>query len=343
MRMCWTSPLRTCLCQVLPVIVSQGSLGYNDAEPRSACEGRKLAIIRNFDPDDLAAYVRLINEVDALEKLGRASSVEHMRERLGEPRRHPERDIFLAEEQGILVGYAEMQPEVEIGRAVLEGAVHPAHRCLGLGSALLGAAIKRGREMGAQVVQAPIPEQMAVSRRFVEKRGFALVRRHWRMGLSGYEAEAVPAPSGLGLRHFRPGDERSLCTLQNLAFADHWGFCPNTAEEVRYLVNTSVCRQEGILFLCGDKREVAYCWTTDDAADAAKANIRMIGVDPAYRGRGLARVVLVAALDYLKSRGIENVELLVDSTNTAARRLYESLGFIREGTILWYERGLTPD
>jgi mycothiol synthase len=324
------------------VIVSQVSLGYNDSNPCSACEGCELAIIRNFDPDDLAAYVRLINEIDALEKLGRASSVEHTRERLEEPGRQPAEDIFLAEERGLLVGYAEVQSEVQIGRAVLDGAVHPAHRCRGVGSALLEAAVERGQEMGAGALQAPIPERMTVSRRFVEKRGFALVRRHWRMCLTGYTGAAAPTLGGFELRHFLPGDEESLCTLQNLAFADHWGFCPNTAEETRYLVNTSVCHPEGILFLCGGKRRVAYCWTMDDAADAAKAYVRMIGVDPAYRGRGLGRVVLVAALDYLTRRGIEEVELLVDSSNTPAQRLYESLGFIREGVILWYERLLVP-
>jgi len=325
------------------VIVSQVSLGYNYSEPRSACEGCELAIIRNFDPDDLAAYVRLINEIDALEKLGKASSVQHVRERLGEPGRHPHEDIFLAEERGLLVGYAELQCELGIGRAVLEGAVHPARRCQGVGSGLLEAAIERGREMGAEVVQAPIPERMTVSRRFVEKRGFSLVRRHWRMGLTGYTGAAVPTLGGFELRHFLPGDEESLCALQNLTFADHWGFCPNTAEEIRYLVNTSECHPEGILFLCGGEGKVAYCWTVDDAVDAAKAYVRMIGVDPAYRDRGLGEAVLVAALDYLTRRGVKNVELLVDSTNTPARRLYESLGFKREGVILWYEKRLVPD
>jgi len=194
---------------VFPAIVSHVWLGYNDSEPRSACEGCELAIIRNFDPDDLAAYVRLINEIDALEKLGKASSVEHTGERLGGPGRHPEKDIFFAEEQGLLVGYAEVQFELGIGRAVLEGAVHPARRCQGLGRALLEAAVERGQEMGAEVVQAPIPEKMTVSRVFVENRGFALVRRHWRMRLTGYTIAAAPTPGGFELRHFLPGDEES--------------------------------------------------------------------------------------------------------------------------------------
>jgi len=318
-------------------------LGYNDSEPCPACEGCELAIIRNFDPGDLAAYVRLINEIDALEDLGKASSVEHTRERLGEPGRYPKEDIFLAEEQGLLVGYAEVRAELGIGRAILDGAVHPACRCQGLGSALLEAAVERGQEVGAEVIQTPIPEKMTVSRRFAEKRAFILVRRHWQMSLTNYAGAAVPTLGGFELRHFVPGDEEALCGLQNAAFAGSWGFCPNTAEEIRYLVNTSVCHAEGIVFLCGGERKVAYCWTAADPVQDGEAHVRMIGVDPAYRGRGLGRAVLVAALDYLTRRGIERVELLVDSGNTTAQLLYESLGFKREGVILWYERRLVPD
>jgi mycothiol synthase len=169
------------------------------------------------------------------------------------------------------------------------------------------------------------------------------VRRHWRMSLTNYTGAAASTLSGFELRHFLPGDEESLCTLQNLAFADQWGFCPNTLEETRHLVNTSVCHPEGIIFVGGGTRKVAYCWTMDDAVDAGKAYVRMIGVDPAYRGRGLGRAVLVAALDYVTRRGIRDVELLVDSSNTPAQRLYESLGFIREGVILWYEKRLVAD
>ena len=87
---------------------------------------------------------------------------------------------------------------------------------------------------------------------------------------------------------------------------------------------------------------VAYCWAIDDAVDGEKAYVQMIGVDPAYRNRGLGRIVLVAGIEYLMERGMKKIELMVDSSNLVAERLYQSLGFKRKGIILWYEKTLSP-
>jgi len=64
----------------------------------------------------------------------------------------------------------------------------------------------------------------------------------------------------------------------------------------------------------------------------------MIGTDPAYRGKGLGKKVLLAGLSYLKSQGIETVSLSVDSENRVAYELYRSMGFEERGSTLWYEK-----
>ena len=301
-----------------------------------------MVVIRNFRPEVIVAYVRLVNDIDELDRLGKATSVEHMKERLGQPHCHPEQNIFLAEENGLLVGYAEIWCETEIGRVILDGAVHPAHRCRGVGNSLLEMAIERSHRMGSEAVQIPIGQKMTASQSFVEKRGFALVRRHWQMGITTYGRAALPALHGYEVRHFARGDEEGLCALQNLAFAGHWGFRPNMIEEVRYLANTSLCHPEGILFITEGQRMVAYCWTIDDAVYSKKGYVRMMGVDPAYRGRGLGKMVLMAGIEYLRERGMKKIELMVDSRNPVAKRLYQSLGFKRKGIILWYQRRLSP-
>ncbi len=300
-----------------------------------------MIAIRNFGPDDISRYVKLILEIDRADRLGKATSVEHMAERLGRPRYCPGEDLFFAVLGDQLVGYLDMVRELEIGRVIVDGAVHPAHRGRGVGSRLLEVAVEHSRKLGAEVVQVPIAHKLAASRSFVENKGFLPVRRHWQMSLTP-DVGRLQMPQGFELRHFLPGDEEGLCALQSLAFAGSWGFRPNTVEEIRYLVSTSRCHPEGVLLITWGQRMVAYCWTMDHPIDEEKAYIHMMGVEPGHRGRGLGRAILVAGIEYLVKRGVKEIELLVDSRNLAAKRLYLSVGFERKGSILWYQRRIAP-
>jgi len=299
-----------------------------------------LVTIRNFHLHDLTAYIQLVNEIDEVDGLGKATSMEYIKQRLGQPGYYAEEDLFLAELDGCLVGYADTVRELEIGRVILDVAVHQIHRGRGVGSKLLEIAIDNGRKLGAKVVHIPVAQGVEAGEHFVGKRGFRVVRRHWQMSLAEYGGGALQIPSGFELRHLLPGDEESLCALQNLAFIGSWGFRPNTVKEIRYLMNTSWCRPEGVLFINEGQRKVGYCWTMDDPTDKEKGYIRMMGVNPAYRGQGLGRAILVAGIEYLRKRGLKEIELLVDSRNHSAKRLYQSAGFKRKGTTLWYQRNL---
>ncbi len=52
-------------------------------------------------------------------------------------------------------------------------------------------------------------------------------------------------------------------------------------------------------------------------------------VDPGYRHRGIGRLLVEAALAYLKSRGAPRVVLSTAERNEAAQRLFASMGFRR--------------
>ncbi|HWC84928.1 MAG TPA: GNAT family N-acetyltransferase [Solirubrobacteraceae bacterium] len=55
-------------------------------------------------------------------------------------------------------------------------------------------------------------------------------------------------------------------------------------------------------------------------------------VQPEHRGRGLGRALLEGAIDHARERGADYMDLSTAETDTAARALYESLGFSnREG------------
>jgi ribosomal protein S18 acetylase RimI-like enzyme len=72
-----------------------------------------------------------------------------------------------------------------------------------------------------------------------------------------------------------------------------------------------------------------------------------LGVDPAFRGRGLAGVVMAAAvrdcLDVIPSVGAPRVSLGLYASNDVARRVYRRLGFtLRHEFTSWAVRGVRP-
>lgn len=67
-------------------------------------------------------------------------------------------------------------------------------------------------------------------------------------------------------------------------------------------------------------------------------------VIPSLRGQGIGRALLEATIELARERGSDGIDLNTGETDTAARALYESMGFTnREGgpdgpSMLFYER-----
>jgi ribosomal protein S18 acetylase RimI-like enzyme len=77
---------------------------------------------------------------------------------------------------------------------------------------------------------------------------------------------------------------------------------------------------------------------------APEAHLQELYVAPPLRGRGIGRALLEATIDVAREAGAIGIDLNTGETDTAARALYESLGFTnREGSpdgpsMLFYER-----
>lgn len=61
-----------------------------------------------------------------------------------------------------------------------------------------------------------------------------------------------------------------------------------------------------------------------------------VAVDPAFRGKGIARAMLKEAIALTRQRGFTRIELTVSVENTPAIHLYEQLGFQTEGVLKNY-------
>jgi ribosomal protein S18 acetylase RimI-like enzyme len=81
-------------------------------------------------------------------------------------------------------------------------------------------------------------------------------------------------------------------------------------------------------------------------SDAPAAYLEELYVAPPKRGEGLGRALLEAAMEEARERGADMLDLGTSEDDTAARKLYESLGFTnREGkpdgpVMHYYEREL---
>jgi ribosomal protein S18 acetylase RimI-like enzyme len=77
-----------------------------------------------------------------------------------------------------------------------------------------------------------------------------------------------------------------------------------------------------------------------------EAHLQELYVAPALRGRGIGRALLEATIAAARAAGASGIDLNTGETDTAARALYESMGFTnREGSpegpsMLFYERDL---
>jgi ribosomal protein S18 acetylase RimI-like enzyme len=75
-----------------------------------------------------------------------------------------------------------------------------------------------------------------------------------------------------------------------------------------------------------------------------EAHLQELYVVPPLRGRGIGRALLEVAIELSHERGADGIDLNTGETDTAARALYESMGFTnREGapdgpSMLFYER-----
>ena len=74
---------------------------------------------------------------------------------------------------------------------------------------------------------------------------------------------------------------------------------------------------------------VAFHWTKVDPEQrstldptATAGEVYVVGVHPAYQGRGLGGPLTALGLAHLARLGLPEVELYVDGDNTAARRTY---------------------
>jgi ribosomal protein S18 acetylase RimI-like enzyme len=171
--------------------------------------------------------------------------------------------------------------------------------------------------------------------------GGVVIRRFFRMSISFRDDEVIDVPSprpGVVLRNLTADetDLRTMHALVDTAFADHFGHEAESFEAWRRHTVDGSCGDLSLWWLAtvgGRPAAGLYGSVLPESG-----YVDTLGTLREYRGRGLARLLLLTAFAEFHRRGLRKVALGVDATNpTGAVALYESVGMRAEHQGLRHE------
>jgi mycothiol synthase len=305
---------------------------------------KNIETIKPYDSKFLPHLIQFKNEIEKQGLAGCGISLELILAHKGIVAYNLEKNLYVIENAGSIKGYVHVLPEPFIKRCVVSYLIHPADRTDRLSKYLLDLALQRTKELKLVRAHVFTSHENFLENKFLGMMDFKYIRRFSEMKL---DLKKAILPNGNNVhflcRAFNKGEEAALTRLQNRSFKNTWGFNPNTVEEITYRTELPDCLPEGIIITWDADRPIAYCWTkmnlkSGNRKDKRSGRIQMLGVDPDYRGLGLAKQVFTAGLSYLIKQGIENAQITVDSENKAALTLYKSAGFEIEDTTIWFEK-----
>lgn len=296
--------------------------------------------IQPFRWSDLPAFAGIRNK-DAAEAHAPLLTEAEAGEYLRQPNLKPERDLFLASEDGQPVGYALVTLESLLHHAVIEGAVVPEWRRRRIGTALMQQAIVHSRLLLATKAITSAGDGDAARQRLFASLGMLPEHHQLQLRLEPDHFREGRFDRSYTVRLADAPDVRYITRLQNRAFASGWNYCPNTPDELHYRMRMHGGEYSDTILLWVGKTLVAYCWTRPRRTAHGHAGvIWMIGVDPDWHGKGLGQAILAESVQRLRDGGAAVIDLTVNEENDSALNLYRQAGFAPVGQTVWYQLSL---
>lgn len=269
-----------------------------------------------------------------------------------------ERDILLAEVDGVLVAYARVfwSELVEGGRSYENfGFVHPEWRRRGIGTGLHRHNETRLREIAAghprvapKWLSSESVDLDAGGEALLRRDGYAPARYFYEMVAPSLEGiTAPPMPDGIEVRPVTRDQYRRIWEAEADAFRDHWGEAEWTEESWREF-DASPDNADPTLWRVGwDGDEVAGVIITTVPTEENERHgwnrvyVGGVSVRRPWRRRGLARALLASSLVAAREAGYTGASLGVDTDSpTGATELYRSLGFTPAKTFTAWRKPL---
>ncbi len=137
-------------------------------------------------------------------------------------------------------------------------------------------------------------------------------------------AEVPPGPQPGAIRKSRPADAAALMALEITCFPEDERFPLRTW---RHLLGPAAMHGSALTQVIPAGDGIGAAISTLYRQGSTVARIYSLAVDPAQRGRGLAKALIDAASKAARQRGCTTQSLEVRSDNAAATGLYVKFGF----------------
>lgn len=212
-------------------------------------------------------------------------------------------------------------------QGVLALAVAPAARERGLGTDLAVVAVA-----GSPVTAAWAHGDHPAAGRLATRLGFDRARELWVMRRPTSEPlPALPARDDVAIRGYGPEDAEALLRVNAAAFAHHPEQGAMNTADLAARMGEPWFDPAGLLLATDTTTGtlLGFHWTKLHSAGLGE--VYVVGVAPEAQGRGLGRLLTLAGLHHLTTRGVTEILLYVESDNTPALRLYSALGFTHAG------------
>ena len=132
------------------------------------------------------------------------------------------------------------------------------------------------------------------------------------------------------IRTFTPSDKKEWLELNNVIFAKHPDQGNWAMADLENRMAEPWFDADGFFLAQEKEKIIGFCWTKihrDLVNQEPVGELYVVGVNPAHTHKGVGRAVSIAALNYLKDKGISQAMLYVDADNENGLALYSSLGF----------------
>ena len=276
--------------------------------------------IRPFEPRDDEEVVALYTRLHAADPSIDAPDLERWRAFRAMSIFEDGRNFRVALRDGAIVGLMTVgtsrQPEGDTRR--MRVFVDPPARRQGLARALYDLGESEARAAGVATLTSFVDSRWTAGLAFATSRGFSVFIHDLFLARDA-SAWPAPAPEGVALRRFVPGEEATVAAIANATLSRDKGFSPESAESI-----ASYLKMPGAEIWIADASEpVGFCHVEHRGA---LGYIQALGVLPAFAGRGAGAALLSRAIHSLRATA-ERIELCTEEDNARARRLYARAGF----------------